>query len=87
MKIDYTVSASIVYDLSDAKEEIDSLLDLFDPTSEDVDEEMLNVGMAHLYFHINSAWNKRKLTDEQLSLIGGEDDSRLGEFPLDITPL
>lgn len=87
MKIDYTVSASIAYDLSDAKEEIDSLLELFDPAKEDVDEDMLKVGMAHLYFHINSAWNKRKLTEEQLSLIGGEDYKSLGAFPTDITPL
>lgn len=86
MTNDYCVNASIVYDLSDAREEIDSILELFNP-GDQVDESEFRVRIAHLYYHVNSAWNKRKLTDEELELTGGEDCNRLAQFPLDITPL
>jgi hypothetical protein len=86
MTNDYCVNASIAYDLTDAREDIDSIIELFNP-NERVDESEFRVRMAHLYFHINSAWNKRNLTDDELEIAGGEACNRLAQFPLDIKPL
>ena len=85
MTNDYTVNASIAYDLNDARDEIDSILELFAP-NEKVDETEFRVRMAHLYFHINCAWNKRDLSDAELESADGKALTRLAQFPLDITP-
>ena len=86
MTNDYCVNASIAYDLSDAKEDLDAIIDLFRP-NEKVDEAEFRVRMAHLYYHLNLAWNKRNLTDNELEITDGKGLNRLAQFPLDITPM
>jgi hypothetical protein len=86
MTNDYCVNASIAYDLSDAREDLESIINLFQP-NEKVDEVEFRVRMSHLSYHINLAWNKRNLTDNELELTDGKGLNRLAQFPLDITPL
>ena len=87
MKIDYEVLASIVYDLSDAQEDLAEIIELFDFKKESYDEDEFRVKMAHLYWHLNSAWNMRKITAEDLENADGKQMNLWGEFPKDIKPL
>ncbi len=86
MTADYVVHASICYDLGDAREMLEEVMKLFVP-NEKVDEDEFNWRMAHLYSHINSAWHKRNLTNEQLKLANSEEMNRWAMFPTDITPM
>ncbi|HEV8592404.1 MAG TPA: hypothetical protein VGQ55_09905 [Pyrinomonadaceae bacterium] len=86
MTDDYVVHASIGYDLIDAHEELDEIMKLFVP-HEKVDEGEFNSRMAHLYSHLNSAWNKRNITESQLELADGEQLNKWTAFPTDLMPL
>ncbi len=86
MTEDYVVQAHISYDLQDASEELSKLIEMIRP-GEAIDEGEFNVVFAHLYWHLNSAWNARNLTSDDLESAHGERMNLLGQFPSDIKPL
>lgn len=83
MMNDYVVRAHCSYNLEDALEELQAINELVQPNVE-IDAEDFRVRMAHLYWHLNSAWNCRNLTSEELEKV---DNNEVGKFPTDIEPL
>ncbi|MCD9185866.1 MAG: hypothetical protein LUM44_05505 [Pyrinomonadaceae bacterium] len=73
--------------MSDAKEDLEEIIEMFDPQKEFYEEEEFKVRMAHLYRHLNSAWNRRNITAEQLENADGMKTNIWGEFPKDIKPI
>lgn len=71
----------LLCELEDAKEGIDSLLKDMIAEGKELDEVSFRIHMAHIYGHINRAWNGRNATDEQ------HDDNALldewSKFPTD----
>jgi hypothetical protein len=86
MNQDYTVRALINYNLEDAQEELTKILELIRPDSE-IDEDEFNSRMAHLYKHLNIAWNMRNASNEEVDSASGEQLDSWGRFPTDIEPL
>ena len=86
MNQDYLVYANFAYNLQDAHEELTKILELIKPNSE-FDEEYFEVKMAHLYWHLNNAWNTRNISGEQLESADGKQMNLWGEFPKDLKPL
>lgn len=54
----------ILFNLKEAEEELRRLIAAFE-ASPDYSFENYHVGMAHLYHHLNTAWNSRNVTREQ----------------------
>jgi hypothetical protein len=86
MTKDYVVLAQIGYDLQDASEELSKITEMMHPNKE-IDEDAFNVRMAHLYSHLNAAWNIRNLTGDDLECADGNKIDSWKEFPKDLTPL
>jgi hypothetical protein len=86
MTKDYVVLAQIAYDLQDASEELSAIIELIRP-NEEIDEDEFNVRFAHLYWHLNSAWNVRNLSDKDLDSANSEQSNLWGKFPKDLNPL
>jgi hypothetical protein len=55
----------LMCELEDAKEGINSLLKDMVAEGNDFDEVSFRIHMAHIYGHMNRAWNGRHATDEQ----------------------
>jgi len=72
----------LLYKLADAQEAIESLLKDMLVEAQDFDEVEFRVHMAHIYSHLNRAWNARNATDAQ------HDDNAAWEewnkFPTDL---
>jgi hypothetical protein len=85
MNIDYAVKAAISYNLEDALEELAQISDMFRPNVE-VDESELKVRMAHLYSHLNTAWNMRNVSEADLESADGEQMKEWSRFPTDLDP-
>lgn len=74
----------ILFDLQDAHEDLTRIIaDLKDDP--DCDETEYRIDMAHLYHHINSAWNARHATVDEIGAEGKY--KKWGQFPQDIEPL
>lgn len=86
MSLDYTVMAAISYNLEDALEELTHVSEMFRPNAE-IDESEFKVRMAHLYSHLNTAWNLRNVTETELELASSEQMSSWSRFPTDLEPL
>ena len=86
MTKDYVVLAQLDYDLQDASEELSKITELIHPNVE-IDEEEFNVRMAHLYSHLNAAWNIRNLSSDDLESADEEQLELWKEFPRDLKPL
>jgi hypothetical protein len=86
MKQDYNVRAQIAYNLEDAHEELTRIIELIRPDSE-IDEDEFKVRMAHLYKHLNTAWNMRNMSGDEIDSANGERLDAWGCFPHDLEPL
>jgi hypothetical protein len=86
MNQDYAVRAYIAWNLDDAREELAGIIEMFRPESE-IDEDEFTVRMAHLYKHLNTAWNIRNVTGDDLDSADGVRLDSWGRFPTDIKPL
>ena len=86
MTNDYVVIAQMAYDLQDASEELAEILKLIEPHKE-IDESEFNVRFAHLYSHLNAAWNVRNLSSKDLEFADGKQLDLCKEFPTDLKPL
>jgi hypothetical protein len=76
-------SSMILLNLREAEEELRKLITEFE-RSPDVPFESFHVSMAHLYHHLNTAWNGRYATREQWVHQSNEDFARWERFPHDL---
>ena len=74
--------AMLMYDLDDAKEDLESLLTQMQNDPE-FDEECFRVRLGHVYWHLNRAWNRRTVADDLLE----NNDANAGRFPDDLEPI
>ncbi|NOX99486.1 MAG: hypothetical protein GXP30_07125 [Verrucomicrobia bacterium] len=72
--------SSIVFHLKEALEELEETIGSFEKEA-DYSEADLEVGMGHLYHHLNTAWNGRSQSPEQFTECSGEDFERFRKFP------
>lgn len=85
MTEDYVVIAQIAYNFQDASEELSKIINLIRPGAE-IDEDEFNVRMAHLYSHLNAAWNIRNLKSSDLDSVDGKQLDLWKAFPKDLIP-
>ena len=71
--------ASLLYELDDLKEHLDSLIDQMHKNGKIEDEEY-RIQIGHLYAHLNRAWNSRNAIDEEKE----KKFEEFTEFPQDI---
>jgi hypothetical protein len=74
--------AMLMYDLDDAKEDLESLLAEMRNDSAGVDEEYFRIRLSHIYWHLNRAWNRRYVPDDLVEI----EDANAGQFPDDLDP-
>ena len=76
--------ATFMYELEDAQEHLANLCKELNANSE-YDAIDFQIDLAHIYAHLNRAWNGRNATEKQ------SDDESLwhewSQFPTDIEPL
>jgi hypothetical protein len=73
--------ALLMYELEDARE---ALVELLAATNApDFDESEFGIQLAHIYSHLNRAWNRRAHLGEQ----SDADFQRFSDFPKDLHPL
>ena len=73
----------IASNLKEAEEELRGLITRLE-SGEQVSFEDYHVAMAHIYHHLNSAWNGRDATDEQWRECTDEDYQKWQKFPQDL---
>ena len=74
--------ALLMFELSDAKEHLGNLIEV-EMDSEDFSEQEFRIALAHIYSHLNRAWNMRRNSGELTS----EQFDSFAQFPEDIKPL
>jgi hypothetical protein len=74
----------ILFHLREAQEELTRTIAELD-AAESVDEIEFEIAVAHMYNHLNTAWNARAATDEQLAAQSTDDFYRWRAFPADIS--
>ncbi len=74
--------AMLRYELDDAREHIETLLKDMTETDDFTDEDYA-VSMAHIYAHLNRAWNRRNSDSEPNS----DQMDNFSQFPTDIIPI
>jgi hypothetical protein len=50
-----------------------------------VDEIEFEIGLAHMYNHLNTAWNARAASNQQIAALTDDDFYRWRAFPADIS--
>ena len=73
--------ALLSYELEDAREHLVELLAA--TNAPDFDESEFGIQLAHIYSHLNRAWNSRAHLGEQ----SDADFQRFSDFPKDLHPL
>ena len=74
----------ILFHLREVQEELASTIAKLD-TAESVDEIEFEIAIAHMYNHLNTAWNARAVTDEQIVTQSDDDFYRWRAYPVDIS--
>lgn len=74
--------STLLFELDDAKEHLESLINQLNESSA-IDEEDFKVQLSHVYAHINRSWNLRNLNHD----LSSEENDLLSQFPKDIVPL
>ena len=79
--------ALLGYELSDAQEHLAQLCQQMQEDS-GFDEIDFRIGLAHIYAHLNQAWNCRTITDAQVVAEKNQATRNIySRFPTDIEPL
>lgn len=73
----------IASQLSEAEEELRSLVAKVD-SGEELSFEAFHVAIAHIYHHLNSAWNGRNANDQQWRECTDLDFATWQQFPRDL---
>lgn len=74
--------STLLYELDDAKEHLESLVNQLNDDGE-IDEEDFKSQLSHIYAHVNRSWNIRNLESD----FGNKDSAKFSSFPKDIDPL
>jgi hypothetical protein len=74
--------AMLMYDLDDARDDLENLLTEMRNDGAKVDEEYFRIRLSHIYWHLNRAWNCRDVPDDLLET----DKPNAGQFPHDLEP-
>lgn len=74
----------VLFELQDAREALAQIINDL-KNDDDYDETEYRIHMAHLYSHVNSAWNMRAATTDEVT--NGEKFEEWNRFPTDIEPL
>ncbi|MCK8136799.1 MULTISPECIES: hypothetical protein [Gammaproteobacteria] len=74
--------STLLYELEDAKEHLESLITQLDAAGQ-IDEEDFKIQLSHIYEHVNRSWNIRNITND----FENKDSAKLSGFPKDIEPL
>lgn len=83
--INYMNKESILFNLKEAKESIEEIINEFENNNEyNEDDSMYWVDMQHLYWHINTAWNSRKSTEKETRECSQENFEKWNQFPNDL---
>jgi hypothetical protein len=79
--------ALLDYELTDAQEHLTQLCQEIQQNP-DFDEVDFRILLAHIYSHLNRAWNRRDATDAQVTPdIAQSTWDKWSQFPTDIEPL
>jgi hypothetical protein len=73
---------TILSDLREAKEELDSLIAEIE-NDDEFDFDNYYVSMQHIYHHLNTAWNIRKESEETIKEYTEDNFRRWSQFPKD----
>ena len=73
----------LLFNLREAREQLDQTIAALE-TDSDYGEPELSVEMAHLYHHVNTAWNARNSTAAQSNLCSDEDFNKWSRYPSDL---
>ncbi len=73
----------IASNLKEAEEELRRLCDRAN-SAEEIPFADFHTAMAHIYHHLNSAWNGRDATDQQWRDRSDEDFAKWQKFPADL---
>ena len=74
--------ALLLYDLDEAKEHLESLIDQMNKGGK-IDEEDYAVQLGHVFAHLNRDWNARNLEGE----IPEGEHEKFSRFPDDLDPV
>jgi len=74
--------AMLMYELDDAKEHLESLINDMNSAGE-IDEIDYKIQLSHIYSHLNRGWASRK----QIGEIPDKKREMFSQFPKDIEPL
>lgn len=74
--------STLLYELDDAKEHLESLITQLNDAGE-IEEEDFKIQLSHIYAHVNRSWNIRNLESDFES----QDNAKLSRFPSGIEPL
>ena len=74
--------SQFIYELEDAKEHLENLLNEIQADDEYGDEKF-RIDLGHVYAHLNRAWNSRNI-EKEISKKEWENNSK---FPQDIQPV
>lgn len=78
----YVEWALLIEELDEAKEHLEKMI--FSMIEEkDYEESDFRIDLAHIYAHLNRAWNSRNIKSE----LNDDEFSALSKFPIDIEPL
>lgn len=80
-KDNYVEWSLLVLELCDAKQHLEKLIDE-EIEQKDFDETEFSIAIAHIYSHLNRAWNMRNQTGE----LTPKQWETLSQFPPDIEP-
>ncbi len=73
----------ILVHLEEAHQELARVIEKLQ-TAEDRDETTLSYEMAHIYHHLNTAWNARAVNGEQIAAMSDSDFDMWRAFPTDL---
>jgi hypothetical protein len=76
----------VLFHLQEAEEELSGTIAALRKDPEyDIGDFL--VAMQHLYHHLNTAWNGRDATPEQVAACTEEDFNKCDRFPMDLPPM
>jgi hypothetical protein len=74
----------ILFHLREAHQELTRTIAQIDASSE-VDEITLEIALGHIYNHLNTAWNSRAISDQEIAAQTDEDFDSWRAYPADIS--
>jgi hypothetical protein len=70
----------VIFNLKEAKEQLDELIKDYGENPK-YDAESFEVEMAHIYHHLNTAWNSRNVSHERAVKCAQSDFDKWRQFP------